>query len=34
MTDQLESKMIDLCVAYRDVGEGREQEQTLCEPSQ
>ena len=27
MTDQLESKMINLCVAYRDVGEGREQEQ-------
>ena len=31
MTDQLESKIINLCVAYMDVGEGREQERKLCE---
>ncbi len=31
MTDQFRSKMINLCVAYRDVGEGREPERKLCE---
>ena len=31
MTDQFGSKIINLCVAYRDVGEGREQERKLCE---
>ena len=31
MTDQIGSKIINLCVAYTDVGEGREQERKLCE---
>jgi len=31
MTDQIGSKIINLCVAYMDVGEGREQERKLCE---
>ena len=31
MNDQFGSKIINLCVAYRDVGEGREQERKLCE---
>jgi hypothetical protein len=30
MTDQFGSKMINLRVAYMDVGEGREQERKLC----
>ncbi len=34
MTDQFEPKIINLCVAYMDVGEGREQERKLCETSQ
>ena len=31
MTDQIGSKIINLGVAYRDVGEVREQERKLCE---
>jgi len=31
MNDPFESKIINLCVAYMDVGEGREQERKLCE---
>ncbi len=31
MTDQIGSKIIYLYVAYKDVGEGREQERKLCE---
>ena len=31
MADQFGSKIINLCVAYMDVGEGREQERKLCE---
>jgi hypothetical protein len=31
MNDQFGSKMINLRVAYMDVGEGREQERKLCE---
>ena len=31
MSDHFGSKMINLCVAYMDVGEGREQERKLCE---
>jgi hypothetical protein len=31
MTDHLGRKIINLVVAYMDVGEGREQERKLCE---
>ena len=31
MNDSFGSKIINLCVAYMDVGEGREQERKLCE---
>jgi len=31
MSDPFGSKIINLCVAYMDVGEGREQERKLCE---
>jgi len=31
VADHLGLKIINLCVAYMDVGEGREQERKLCE---
>jgi len=33
MDEHLVSKIINLCVAYMDVGEGREQERKLCKLS-
>ncbi len=34
MNEHLASKMINLGVAYKDVGKGREQERKLCETEQ
>ena len=33
MNEHLVSKIINLCVSYMDVGEGREQERKLCKLS-